>query len=490
MTLKQTINLKLQQKMALTPSLQQAIKLLQMTRMELEEELVLEVEKNPLLEDATLPSDSLEDFSPSGQDEENIEKEISPKEMLGEKIDVESYFEDYLETSQKYKGISYEYSEEGGFEENLATKSETLCEHLLWQVRMTNFSPEEMKIAEFIVGNIRNDGYFDEDLSKICEELKCSYATAEKVLFEIQKMDPVGVGARNLSECLLAQLNILEPKPILAIEIVKFYLEELSKKNVAELSIIMNKSIEEVEEAVKIIKNLDPRPGLLYSEVPNFAIVPDVIAEKVGNEYKVKLNDEGLPKLRLNRYYKILIERGGYENSPETVAFLKEKLRSAITLLKGLEERHKTIYNVACQLVEIQRDFLENGPSHLKPLVLKEIAERVGVHESTVSRVVSNKYMLTPKGIISMKDFFASGIQTIEGKDVSQQKVKSMIKKLIEEELPEKPLSDQQIVSILKREGILLARRTVAKYREDLRIPPSSQRSKKENVRKGESYES
>ncbi|MCX7830508.1 MAG: RNA polymerase factor sigma-54 [Acidobacteria bacterium] len=482
MTLKQTINLKLQQKMAMTPALQQAIKLLQMTRMELEEELTQEVEKNPLLEDESLPSESSEDFLGGSTYEENEQRESSPEDLLGDKIDVEAYFEDYLETSQKYKGISYEYSEEGGLEENLATKSETLAEHLLWQVRMTNFSPEEMKIAEVIVGNIRNDGYLDEDLAAIAKETNCDYRTAEKVLFEIQKMDPVGVGARNLSECLLAQLNLLEPKPLLAIEIVKFHLEELSEGKSAEISQKMNKPIEEVEEAIKIIRNLDPKPGLLYSNTTNFAIIPDVIVEKVGNEYKVRLNDEGLPKLRLNRYYKLLIEKGGFENSPETVAYLKDKLRSAITFLKSVEERHKTVYNVACQLVEIQKDFLDKGPSYLKPLILREISERVGVHESTVSRVVANKYMLTPKGIISMKDFFATGIQTIEGKDISQQKVKSMIAKLIEEELPEKPLSDQQIVSILKREGILLARRTVAKYREDMKIPPSSQRGKKRLV--------
>lgn len=490
MALKQTINLKLQQKMALTPALQQAIKLLQMTRTELEEELTQEVEKNPLLEDESLPSEESEDFSESGKYEEQEQREFSSEEILGDKIDVEAYFEDYFETSQKYKGISYEYSEEGGLEENLATKSETLAEHLLWQVRMTNFTPEEMRIAEYLVGNIRSDGYLDEDLAKIAKELNCDYPAVEKVLFEIQKMDPVGVGARNLSECLLAQLNILEPKPLLAIEIVKFHLEELSKYNAEELSKILNKPATEVEEAVKIIKNLDPKPGLIYSDTQNFAIIPDVIVEKIGNEYRVRLNDEGLPKLRLNRYYRLLLEKGGFENSPETVSYLKEKLRSALTFLKSVEERHKTVYNVACQLVEIQKDFLEKGPSYLKPLILREISERVGVHESTVSRVVSNKYMLTPKGIISMKDFFATGIQTIEGKDISQQKVKSMISKLIEEELPEKPLSDQQIVSILKREGILLARRTVAKYREEMKIPPSSQRGKKDRLNKGGSHES
>lgn len=485
MALKQTINMKLQQRLALAPQLQIVIKLLHMTRAELEEELIAEIEKNPLLEDENLSMETEE------KSQENEEKEVSAVEIMEEKIDVEAYFSDYLETSQKYKGISYEDYEGEGIIENLLTKPETLFEHLMWQIRMAPFNTIESKVAELIVGNLRPDGYLDESLEKIAKEAGCSLEVASNVLFHIQKMDPVGVGARNLKECLVAQLNVLKPPPLLAIEIVENYIEEIAESSIEEIAKKIGRPLEEVEEAIRIIKNLDPKPGLNFESLENFALIPDVFVEKNGDKYEVKLNDDGLPKLRLNRYYKMLLERGSIQDSKELTSFLKEKLRLALSFLKGVEERQKTIYNVATFLVEYQKDFLDKGPSFIKPLVLKDVAERVGVHESTVSRVVSNKYMLTPKGIIPMKSFFSTGIQTIEGRDISQERVKSMIRKLIDEEFKKKPLSDQQIASILKREGILLARRTVAKYREEMGIPPSSKRAiNKVNYRRGEKNES
>ncbi len=490
MALKQTINLRLQQKLVLTPALQQAIKLLQMTRTELEEELITEIERNPLLEDENLSMDNPDEKPSSEKDYENEVKETSPAEIMDDKIDVESYFSDYIETSQKYKGISYENYEGQDIEENLLTKQETLYEHLMWQIMMSSFGEKELKIAELIVGNLRPDGYLDEQISKIAETAQCETEEVEKVLFEIQKMDPVGVAARNLKECLLTQLEVMNPKIETAIELVKFHLEELPSKSPEQFAEIINKPIEEVEESLRIIRNLDPKPGLNFQSSDNEIVIPDVIVEKNGDKYEVILNDDGLPRLRLNRYYKLLLDKGGIKNSEETVAYLKEKLRSAVAFLKGIEERHRTIYNVSSFLVDYQKDFLEKGPSFLKPLVLKDVAESVGVHESTVSRVVSNKYILTPKGILPMKSFFATGIQTLEGKDISQDRVKSMISKLIEEELPEKPLSDNQIASILKKEGILLARRTVAKYREEMGIPPSSKRaSGKSMMKEGEKNE-
>jgi len=465
--------------MVLTPSLQQAIRLLQLTRLELEGELSQELEKNPLLEDETMSMDQAQQEPPESKREEQEMKETSPVEAMDDKIDVEAYFSDYVETGMKYRGTSYESLDDGGIQENLMTKSETLAEHLQWQIQMSRMTPEEAKVAALIVGNLRGDGYLDEKLDRIAEEAGCDYALCERVLAQVQAMDPVGVAARDLRECLLVQLRALRPQPETATAIVEFHLDELARPDFSALAAKLGRTEEEVEEAVGVIRALDPKPGLNYSNEPNPVVVPDAVIEKTGDEYRVRLNEDGLPKLRLSRYYQLLIEKGGYENSPDTVAFLKEKLRSAMSFLKGVEERHKTIYNVVCQLVEIQRDFLEKGPPALKPLVLREIAERIGVHESTVSRVVSNKYVETPNGIIPLKDFFTTGIQTIEGKDISQQKVKSMILSLIEGERREKPLSDQQIAATLRREGILLARRTVAKYREEMKIPSSSQRTLK-----------
>lgn len=473
MKIKQTIFLKLQQKLALTPSLQQTIRLLQLTRTELEEEIINELEKNPLLEDSSLSLDNEYD-TPSPEEVENIE--VDSLNYFEDKIDVESYYYDFIETSEKYKGVSYEKVEEGGIEENLLTKSESLAEHLIWQIRMVNLSEEEERIAEYIIGNLREDGYLDEELENIAKDLNCDYPLCEKVLKIIQRLDPVGVASRNLKECLLIQLEVFYPEEKLPLIIVENYLEKLVNIDLEELSKELNADVEEVKKAIKVIKSLDPKPGLRFDKTINYEIVPDVIVEKVGKDYIVRLNDDGLPKLKLNRYYRLLIEKGGLKSSEETLIFLKEKLKSAFSFLKSLEERNRTIYNIACELVEYQKEFLEKGPSYIKPLILKDIAEKVGVHESTVSRVVSNKYIQTPRGIMLMKEFFSTGVQTLNGKDISQAKVKAIIKKLIEEESPQKPLTDSQIATILKREGILLARRTVAKYREEMNIPPSSAR--------------
>ena len=481
MSLKQTISLKLQQKMIMTPSLQQAIRLLQLTRLELEGELSQELEKNLMLEDETMPTDQAAAELPESKREEQELSESSPVEAMGDKIDVEAYFADYFDTGMKYRGTSYETLDDGGIQENLMTRSETLAEHLEWQVQMSRMTPEEEKVAGLIIGNLRGDGYLDESLDRIASEAGCDYALCERVLAQVQVMDPVGVAARDLRECLLVQLRAFRHPPKLAAGMVEFHLAELEKPDIAKLAQKLVATPEEIGDALRIIRALDPKPGLSYSREPNPVVVPDAVIEKTGDEYRVRLNEDGLPKLRLNRYYQLLMEKGGYENSPETVAFLREKLRAAMSFLKGVEERHKTIYNVVCQLVEIQRDFLEKGPPALKPLVLKEIAERIGVHESTVSRVVSNKYVETPNGIIPLKAFFTTGIQTIEGRDISQQKVKSMIGAMIEQERPEKPLSDQQIAAALRREGIILARRTVAKYREEMKIPSSSQRTLRSN---------
>ncbi|HNQ79189.1 MAG TPA: RNA polymerase factor sigma-54 [Acidobacteriota bacterium] len=474
MSLKQTISLKLQQKMVLTPSLQQAIRLLQLTRLELEGELSQELEKNPLLEDESMPTDQQPAETPESKREEREISEISPVDAMNDKIDVEAYFSDYAETGMKYRGTSYESLDDGGIQENLMTRLETLAEHLEWQAQMSGMSHDEEEVAKLIIGNLKADGYLDESLDTIAREAGRDYAFCEKVLSLVQRMDPIGVAARDLRECLLVQLRSFADPPRLAEKLVEFHLEELARPDFAKLAARLESSPEEVEEAVRVIKGLDPKPGLNFSSEPNPVVVPDAVIEKIGEEYRVTLNEDGLPKLRLSRYYQLLMER---DKNPDVVIYLKDKLRSAVSFLKGVEERHKTIYNVVCQLVEIQRDFLEKGPPALKPLVLREIAERIGVHESTVSRVVSNKYVETPNGVIPLKDFFTTGIQTIEGRDISQQKVKSMIQRMIDDERPEKPLSDQQIAAALRREGILLARRTVAKYREEMKIPSSSQRT-------------
>ncbi len=312
-------------------------------------------------------------------------------------------------------------------------------------------------------------------MEEIAQTAGVTEEAALHVLGLVQRMDPVGVAAKDLKECLLLQLEGLAEPDSLASLLVREHLEDLGLKSTAQLARELGRTEEELEEAARIIRHLDPKPGLLYNNPVNPVIEPDVVVEKDGDSYRVFLNEDGLPRLRLSRHYRRLAENGS-DAGQEAVNYLKEKVRSALWFLKGIEERQRTIYNVATQIVEFQQDFLDKGPAHMRPLILRDVAERVGVHESTVSRVVSNKYMQTPRGILPMKHFFNTGISTLDGVDVSAMRVKERIKELVDNEPPASPLSDQRLADILKREGILVARRTVAKYREELNIPTSARR--------------
>ena len=475
MTLQQKLSLKLQQKMILTPTLQQAIRLLHLTRIELQDAVTQEVMENPVLEESGSGEEDghpTEEFhaSPERQEEE------TPIDSLQEKIDVESYFQDFLETGLKYRGSAPESREEGPDQDRYLSRSENLAEHLLWQVGVSRMSAAEQEIAKFIVGNLGEEGYLSASLEEVAAATGAEAAAVEAVLAKVQLLDPVGVAARDLRECLLIQLKAYGFQGSLAYTVVEGFLANIERESRAQLAQRLHVGEEELAEALRLIKTLDPKPGLKYNQPVNPSIVPDVIVEKVGDEYKISLNEDGMPKLRINTKYVSMAEEGSAEAGQETMTYLKEKMRSALWFLKSIEERQKTIHKVASQLVEFQMGFLEKGPSAMKPLVLKDVAERVGVHESTVSRVVSNKYIQTPRGIFPMKYFFNTGLATVDGLDVSSLKVKERLKNLLDSEDPKKPLSDQKLVEILRKEGVLLARRTVAKYREELHIPSSGRR--------------
>ncbi len=474
MTLQQKLSLKLQQRMVLTPSLQQAIRLLQLTRLELEDEVTQEIETNPVLEEAT----TIEE--PEGQEASDKQAaaeetaEVDPMESYAEKIDVESYFQDYLETAMKHRGDSAEVPEDSPDAERYLSKPESLADHMEWQIALSRLSQAERHVARAIVGNLREDGYLMLSVDEVASIAGCDIQFAQEVLCIVQRMDPVGVAARDLRECLLVQLDELYKGENLAAAIVRDHfdaLDHLSEEQIAQLA---GRKPDEVHDAMAVIRHLDPKPGLRYNNPVNPVIEPDVIVEKDGDAYRVRLNEDGMPKLRISSRYRSMAESGVTEADAQT--YLKERVRSALWFLKGIEERHRTIYNVASQIVEFQKDFLDKGRAFMKPLILRDVADRVGVHESTVSRVVSNKYMQTPRGILPMKYFFTTGISTLDGIDVSAMKVKERIKTLIEGESSTSPLSDQRLADILKREGILLARRTVAKYREELNILTSARR--------------
>jgi RNA polymerase sigma-54 factor len=474
---KLALQAKLSQKLILTPSLQQAIKLLPMSTLELAEMLNQEITENPLLEEE-LESPGTEETPAS--DSEGEEKTASSEEKQEEKredsfseIDEEAFFSDYLDEGYRPR-MSYEVPELPPIENTLATTS-SLADHLSWQLRLTADSDLSLEIGEAIIGNIDDDGYLQASTDEICAmgDYPCEEVT--KSLRTVQSFDPIGVGARDLKECLLLQIRHLELDETPVETMVSEHLDLLQSHRFGDIAKVMGLPQEEVVHHCEIIRRLDPKPGSKYTPRKSQYVTPDVYIVKVDDNYEIVLNEDRLPQLRISSLYRRMLENKSADNE-ETRAYVKEKLRSALWLIKSVDQRQKTIYKVAESIVRQQREFLDNGVEFLKPLVLRDVAMDIGMHESTVSRVVSNKYMHTPQGVCEMKYFFHSGIASTYGENVSSVTIKQKIKKIVEDENPKKPLSDSKIVKILEREGLVLARRTIAKYREELRIPPSNQR--------------
>jgi RNA polymerase sigma-54 factor len=333
------------------------------------------------------------------------------------------------------------------------------------------------EIGEAIIGNLDDDGYLVASVDEIAAMGPWPIEDVEKALRLVQSFDPIGVAARDLQECLMLQLRHLHLDGTPAETIVAEHLRLLHNHQMPELAKKLGLSIEDVKHHVEIIQHLDPKPGSRFNPQPSQYVIPDVYIIKVEDQYVAVLNEDGLPQLRISPTYRRLLDKSATaENSAETRAYVKDKFRSALWLIKSVEQRQKTIHKVATSIINFQRDFLDHGIEHLRPLVLRDVANDIGMHESTVSRVVTNKYMHTPQGVFEMKYFFHSGISSSYGEAVSSVTIKNRIRKIIEGEDPRKPLSDSKIVSILQREGLILARRTIAKYREELKIPTSNQR--------------
>ncbi len=479
---KLTLQAKLQQKLILTPSLQQAIKLLPMSTLELADMLQQEITENPLLEEelerpVTETGQSGEDApAPESSAEESAESkpEAEPKseDSLNE-IDYESFFSDYLDEGYRPR-TSYEVPELPPIENTLSTTA-SLADHLEWQLHMSPSDPKTVEIGEAIIGNIDDQGYLQASIEELCAMGDYSSEEVERALESVQTFDPVGVAARDLKECLLIQLRHLELGDTLAEAMIAEHLDLLQNHRFNEIAKAMKIPVEEVIQHCEIIRELDPQPGARFNSERSQYVTPDVYVLKVEGKYEVVLNEDRLPQLRISPVYKRMLENKSDENEA-TRNYVKEKLRSALWLIKSVDQRQKTIYKVAKSIVRQQNEFLDNGVEYLRPLVLRDVATDIGMHESTVSRVVSNKYMHTPQGVFEMRYFFHSGIASVGGEHVSSVTIKQRIKKIVEEENPKRPLSDSKIVKILEEEGLVLARRTIAKYREELRIPPSNQR--------------
>jgi RNA polymerase sigma-54 factor len=475
MALKQQLNQKQVQKMVLAPALQQAIKMLPLTNLEIIEVIDHELCENPMLEikeetekeEEKTQRDKKEKDSESSKDEEFFDSE-DDKEF-------EAMYEQYFDN--RFNSFSLEKKEAPDYE-NFVSKALSLWERLDWQANMTFFDEKEKEIAHYIIGNIDEDGYLATSLEDISHSIKAPLDKVEKVRKKIMNFDPIGVGSLSLKEALLAQLDYLEiDNPDLR-KIINDHLDLLEESRYVELSRALNISLSKVKKLIEEIKKLNPKPGRKYIQERTQYIVPDVIVEKEDDKYTIKVNNEGIPSLKISKFYRKLISKASKDN-PETYEFLKARLKKAFWFLRSLDQRNNTIYKVAEFILDKQKDFIEKGLDYIKPLTLMELAQEIGVHESTVGRVVANKHMMTPRGVFPLKYFFHKALSGNSGEEISTLRIKERMKKLVENEDWGSPLSDVEISDILAKEDFNIARRTVAKYRKQLKIPPSHIRKRK-----------
>ena len=468
--------LKLAQQTIMTPQLQQSIKLLQLSRLELTDLIQNEMIENPVLEE-------VQDFSNGN----NSNKSDEVREPEPDKT-----YELTFDNPDTNLGIKWE-NYAGGFapdssgsdiedDENLSlenrlTKKMNLYDHLILELRLSNFTKTEELIGSLIIGNIDEDGYLRVSLADIAETSGVYEAAVENVLRKIQEFDPLGVGARDMKECLLIQAkHRIGENPIVE-GILANHIPDLENNRLKIIAKKLGVPLERVVEAVRLISELDPNPGRHFNEEEAQYITPDIYVYKVGNEFFVVLNEDGMPKLRISSFYRNALSQGDL-TSKMTKEYIQEKIRSAVWLIKSIHQRQRTIYKVMKSIIKFQQDFFEKNTGYLKPLVLRDIAEDIGMHESTISRVTTNKYVHTPQGIFELKYFFNSGIKCSRGESIASESVKDKIKQIVLSENLKKPYSDQKIVEILKGLNINIARRTVTKYREMLNILPSSKRKR------------
>jgi RNA polymerase sigma-54 factor len=471
---------KLVQQLVITPQLQQAIRLLQLTRLELVELISQEMKENPLLEEEEDTEESIEAEGSVGEQDQgepslDVEHTVEVKgEGEGaEEFDWENYLENYnLAPVQRQ---NREDGEERPSFENFLTKRTTLSDHLHWQLQLSNCTEEEQKVGTLIIGNLDEDGYLKTTLEDICSESDLSMERVEEVLRRIQQFDPVGVAARDLKECLLIQLEQMAVQDPLAEGIVSEHLSLLKNRNYPAIAKRLGVSLERVNRAACLISKLDPKPGKAFGGEVIQGIIPDVYVYKVEGEYIVYLNDEGIPRIKVNPFYRSVLSNNRFALEGDR-KYIQEKLRSALWLIRSIHQRQRTIYKVAKSIVQFQQDFLDNGIRFLKPLVLRDVAEDIEMHESTISRVTHNKYMHTPQGIYELKFFFNAGITSTQGETLASESVKNLVREIITKEDPKKPYSDEKLVQILKGMNIHIARRTVSKYREMMKILSSNER--------------
>ncbi|MCG2778321.1 MAG: RNA polymerase factor sigma-54 [Desulfobacterales bacterium] len=465
----------LSQQLIMTPQLQQAIKLLQLSRLELLDSITQEMEENPLLEEQAVSSDE-DDIKTEGEKDEHGEDvpdlpEVTIEENVRDDVDWESYLSEY---NTSWAETSYEPKDTPSFEGTTSSKT-NLYSHLMWQLNMSSLDVEKREIGVYIIGNLNEDGYLDIPLEEISRVTGYPMERVLGTLAILQNFDPVGVAARDTRECLLIQIRFQNLGGTLVEKIITDHLGDLENRKYDQIAKSLSVPVTDVLAAVTVLKGLEPKPGRIYSDEETIYITPDIYVFKVGDAYEIVQNEDGLPKLRINAYYKDVL-RGGNSLSDNAKIYIQEKLRSAAWLIKSIHQRQRTIYRVTESIVRFQRGFLDNGITQLRPLVLRDVAENIEMHESTVSRVTTNKYVHTPQGIFELKFFFNSSIRSVVGDAVASESVKEQIRKIVKTEKATKPYSDQDISDILRKLNIRVARRTVAKYREMMGILPSRKR--------------
>ena len=516
------LSTQLQQKMVLTPQLRQRIEMLQMTSMELSELIEQELVANPILEEV-LPGEEVQEisdnildqnaegFEDSGADnpkengERNGDRESAAEtgedftaEMPGEngfdeagaaeierdedsrdadsdsfeEIDYGREFQDYLDPG--YRTQEIEYKEDTPSFDQFLSHTPTLSEHLEWQLNMMDLSDEVENAAISIIGNLDEDGRLGTSVQDLSELTGSSAEIVEKAREVVMGLDPVGCGAFDVRECLLAQLKSEGEENSLGAELIRDHLEDLQPHRLQHLAKATGRDLHQLDDEIQKIRCLDPYPGRRYSSEEPVFVAPEVYIEKIEGEYVIYFADDGSPRLRISQTYHQLLDQN--DTSKEAKDFIKEKVRSAVDLLRNIEHRRQTIYRVVECIVDRQREFLDHGVEHIKPMMLKDVAEDIGMHLSTISRVVNRKYAHTPQGVIELRRFFSEGMMNEDGEEVSTRILKLRIKKLIEEEDTKKPYTDEAIVKILSKEGVKLSRRTVAKYRDQMNIPGSRER--------------
>lgn len=457
------------QKIVMTLELQQAINLLQLSTLELKDYLEREITENPVLEIQDKEEDADNEFSGDKVDQEN-ENELNKDSAF----DWEEYINDYNSyprsgpsaLAQKENVQNYPY-------ECVDSSDSNLEEYLIFQLRMSSVDKDDFRIGEYLIGNLDACGYLQGEVAEHADYLGVKEKKVIRILELIQTFDPQGIGARSLEECLLIQLRMRENVPPYTETIIKKYLPELGRAKYREIAGKMGICLKKLQKAIDYIRTLSPKPGSCFSGASETSyIVPDIVVEKVEGDYIFTINDN-IPSLTISTFYKNLLARGCGEN---VNSFIKKRLESAMWLIKSIEQRRLTLYKVTEQIIKIQREFLDKGIRHIKPLTLKEVADRVGIHESTVSRATANKYMQTPRGLYPLKFFFSGAISGLSGEEHSVLCIKSHLKELLDEEAPKSPYSDQQLADLMHKKGFEISRRTITKYRKEMGIPSSFKR--------------